>query len=222
MSRAPIDERINEDTGTNSTEVDIDEFDGPSRPPLSAEEIEAARASLAQWQEPAAFKAAVDGFSARCTSPDWFSRPELKFLHEAFVLARFALRRGVDHVRLAEPLAQWPDGFVQLAGKTHNVEVTGTHGGRKLGDEYREPKGLTMDPVENWVARGESIPKYLDETVNAKSKKYYSVPCWLVVYLNISEYGIRQQETEAAIAQVKARYEASFEAISVLWNGRLY
>ena len=61
MSRAPIDERINEDTGTDSTEVDIDEFDGPSRPPLSAEEIEAARASLAQWQEPAAFKAAVDG-----------------------------------------------------------------------------------------------------------------------------------------------------------------
>jgi hypothetical protein len=91
MSRAPIDERINEEIGADSTEVDIDEFDGPSGPPLSVEELGAARASLAQWQKPAAFKVSVGGFSARCTSKDWFSRPELKFLHEAFVLARFAL-----------------------------------------------------------------------------------------------------------------------------------
>ncbi|MGA7454140.1 MAG: hypothetical protein WBW73_23710 [Rhodoplanes sp.] len=30
-----------------------------------------------------------------------------------------------------------------------------------------------MDPVEDWVARGESIPKYLDEAVGAKSRKRY-------------------------------------------------
>jgi hypothetical protein len=79
-----------------------------------------------------------------------------------------------------------------------------------------------MDPVEDWVARGESIPKYLDEAVGAKSRKRYSAPCWLVVYLNISEHGIRQEETEAIIAQVEARYAPSFEAISVLWKARLY
>ena len=203
-------------------ELDIDEFDEPSGPPLPPEEIEAARVSLARWQSPDAFKASVDALCARCVSKDWFNRPQLKFLHDAFVLARFARHQRVDVVCLAESSAQWPDGFVRVAGKTHNIEVTSTHGGRTLGEEYREVKGPTMDPVENWVARGESIPKYLDDTVSAKSKKHYSAPCWLVVYLNISEYGIRQKETETTITQVKARYASSFEAISVLWKGCLY
>jgi len=79
-----------------------------------------------------------------------------------------------------------------------------------------------MDPIENWIERAESIPKFLDEVVAAKSRKHYSAPCWLVVYLNISEYGIRQKETEDVIEEVKARYRRAFEAISVLWKGRLY
>jgi hypothetical protein len=222
MARDPIDDWIDRAVEADPVDMDIDEFDGPSGPPLSPEEIEAARMSLAEWQRPGVFKVAVDALCARCVSKDWFTRPELKFLHDAFVLARFALHRGVDEVRLAPPSAQWPDGFVRHAGKTHNIEVTSTHGGRKLGEEYREVKGLTMDPVENWVARGESIPKFLDKAVSAKSNKHYSGPCWLVIYLNIGEYGIRQEETEAAIAEVKARYACSFGAISVLWKGRLY
>jgi len=68
------------------------------------------------------------------------------------------------------------------------------------------------------VARSDVIAKFLDEAVSAKRGKYYSAR----VYLNISEYGIRQKETEAIIAEVKARYGSSFEAISVLWKGRLY
>ena len=102
---------------------------------------------------------------------------------------------------------RWPDG---------------THGGRKLGQEYRKVSGPTKDPVENWIARGDSIPKYLDEVIGAKKKKNYASPCWLVVYLNISKYGIRQAETEQVIAATKARYAEGFVAISVLWKGKLY
>jgi hypothetical protein len=138
------------------------------------------------------------------------------------MLARFAQRRKVVQARLAESTAQWPDGFIRLGGQTHNIEVTSTHGGRKLGEEYREVKGPPMDPVENWIERAESIPKFLDEVVGAKSRKRYSAPCWLVVYLNISEYGIRQKETEVVIEEIKARYRQAFESISVLWKGRLY
>jgi hypothetical protein len=47
-----------------------------------------------------------------------------------------------------------------------------------------------MDPVENWAARGESIPKYLDEIATTKSKKRYSAPCWPVIYLNINDWGL--------------------------------
>jgi hypothetical protein len=222
MSRDPLDDWIDEAIEADPVELDIDEFDEPSGSPLSPEEIEAARVSLAQWQSPDVFKTAVDALCARCVSKDWFNRPQLKFLHDAFVLARFARHQHVDEVRLTELSAQWPDGLVRVAGKTHNIEVTSTHGGRKLGEEYREVKGPTMDPVENWVARGESIPKFLDETVSAKSRKHYGAPCWLVIYLNISEYGIRQKETEVTIAEIKARYADSFEGISVLWKGSLY
>jgi hypothetical protein len=92
-------------------------------------------------------------------SKDWFNRPQLKFLEDAFVLARFARHRRADQVSLAGLSTQWPDGFVRIGKNTHNIEVTSTHGGRKLGEEYRTVKGPTMDPVDNWVARAESIPE---------------------------------------------------------------
>jgi hypothetical protein len=206
----------------NPVDLEMDEIQELSGSPLGTGEIEAARISLAQWQSPDSFKTAVDGLCARCASKEWFNTPQLKFLHDAFVLARFARHQRVDEVRLAETSERWPDGFVRIAGKIHNIEVTSTHGGRRLGEEYREVKGPTMDPVEDWVTRAASIPRYLHEALGAKKSKHYSAPCWLVVYLNISEYGIRQQETEATIAQVKACYGSSFEAISVLWKARVY
>ena len=129
-----------------------------------------------------------------------------------------------ESARLAAPSDQWPDGFIKLRGQIHNVEVTSTHGGRKLGEEYRNPSGETirMDPVENWIERANSIPKYLDEAIGNKAKKKYASPCWLVVYLNISEYGIRQKETEKTIDEIKTRYASAFFAVSVLWKGKLY
>jgi hypothetical protein len=78
------------------------------------------------------------------------------------------------------------------------------------------------DPVEDWIERAESIPKFLDKAISEKIEKHYGSACWLVIYLNISEWGIRQKETEATIAEAKARYASSFEAISVLWKGCLY
>jgi hypothetical protein len=222
MTCDPINDWIEKAVEADPVELNIDEFTEASGPPLSPEEIEAARVSLTRWEDPGAFKGEVDALCALCVSRDWFNLNQLKFLHDAFVLARFALLSRVDEVQLAEAPAQWPDGFVRIAGKTHNVEVTSTHGGRRLGEEYRNVSGPTLDPVEDWAARADTIPNFLDEAISKKSKKTYSAPCWLVVYLNISEYGIRQKETEATIAQVKARYASSFEAISVLWKGRPY
>ena len=42
------------------------------------------------------------------------------------------------------------------------------------------------------------------------------------MYLNISEWGIRQKETEKVIAEVKAEHAATFERIIVLWKDKLY
>jgi hypothetical protein len=83
-------------------------------------------------------------------------------------------------------------------------------------------KEPTLDPVDNWVERAESIPHYLEEAVGAKSRKKYGSARWLVVYLNVNEYGIRQRETEEVIRAVKERYAGSFEKISVLWKRQVY
>jgi ABC-type cobalt transport system substrate-binding protein len=53
-------------------------------------------------------------------------------------------------------------------------------------------------------------------------KKRYASPFALVVYLNISEYGIAQAETEQAIANIKVKYGASFKDLWILWKGKLY
>jgi hypothetical protein len=120
----------------------------------------------------------------------------------------------------------WPDGYVKIQTRTINVEVTSTHGGRKLGEEYRRVKGAQFvvehDPVEDWVARAESIPKYLDEAIRDKVEKKDSSACWLVVYLNISERDIQHEQVKQVIAGTISRYRDRFENISVLWKKGLY
>lgn len=201
-----------------------EEEDEPAGPPLSDSELEAGQQFLTQWQSPQNFSSTTKTLCSRCKSAAYFNPPRLKYLHDAYVLAKFAKLQEVESVRLAAPSDQWPDGFVKLHGEIRNVEVTSTHGGRKLGEEYRSLSGETirMDPVENWIERANSIPKYLDEAISNKAKKKYASPCWLVAYLNISEYGIRQKETEKTIIDTKARYAPAFIAISVLWKGKLY
>lgn len=191
-------------------------------PPLSTEEIQAARVRLSRWQYAEAFHADTEALRKRCAPPDYFLQSRLKFLHDARVLAKFARLQSVDQVRLADHNENWPDGRVVIQHRQFNIEVTSTHGGCKLGDEYRHPKGWRFDPWENWEARANAIPKYLDDAIGDKSKKNYSSPCWLVVYLNINEYGIRQIETEQVIAATKARYAATFVNITVIWKGKLY
>jgi hypothetical protein len=189
---------------------------------LSADERRDAQLRLAAFQAPAAFAALTNALCDRCGSEDWFNRPYLKFLHDAYVLAEFVTLAPVESVRLAGASEQWPDGYVRVSGKSHNIEITSTHGGRKLGKEYRGEKKVCMDPIENWIARADSISRYLRDAIEVKSKKNYGSACWLVVYLNINELDIRQVETERVIEGVKADFAASFEAISVLWKQKLY
>jgi len=147
-----------------------------------------------------------------------------KFLHDAYVLAKFAGKVGADEVCLAPKNETWPDGFVRLGDRVHKVEVTSTHGDRKLGEGYRNPSGWRSDPVEDWVARADSIPEYLDKAIGDKVNRYGAArnACWLVVYLNIDEWGIRQTQIEQVIADTIFRYRDRFENLSVLWKGKLY
>ncbi len=69
-------------------------------------------------------------------SLDWFTRSHLKFVRDAYVLAEdayvlaeFVGLLPVERARFGElGREQWPDGYVKLLGKTHNMEVTSRHG----------------------------------------------------------------------------------------------
>ena len=224
-SRHSLDDWIDAAIAADPQQSFEDEIvESESGPPLGATELRTLRDKLSNWQPPSEFKRLADAACARYKSREWFSSPRVKFLHDAYVLARFARDQKVDRVRLSPMSDQWPDGYARIGRRVHNIEITSTHGGRKLSDEYRnvDPE-LKFDPVEDWIARAESAPKYLEKAITTKVKKHYGSDCWLVVYLNTGgDYGIRQKQTAQAIASVKASYVARFEAISVYWNGKFY
>lgn len=218
-----IDEICEADPPTD--DLDLEDDDRVPKGPLpSREEIDAACAELARWQSTSTFHSIEKALRLRNADPDFFLQPQLKFLHDAYVLAKFAAKIGADEVRLADRRDQWPDGFVRISKHTIKVEVTSTHGDRKLGEEYRKPRAMRFDPVEDWHARADSITGYLETAVREKVRRYgarYS-DCWLVVYLNISEWGVRQREIEQIITETMIRYSDYFREISVLWKGNLY
>ena len=184
---------------------DLDLEDEPilTGAPLTREEIDDACAELTRWQSTDAFQNIEKPLRLRNTGPDFFLQPQLKFLHDAYVLAKFAAKIGAEQVRLADRRDLWPDGFVRMNKCAINVEVTSTHGGRKLGEEYREPSGWRFDPVQDWHARADSIPGYLNTAISDKVSKYGGgyTDCWLVIYLNIDEWGVRQREIEQVITE---------------------
>ena len=94
--------------------------------------------------------------------------------------------------------------------------------GRKMGKEYRTDDGIEEDPVEDWIARADAIPEALEAAIQKKIAKRYGGGVWLVIYLNLNDYGIRQQQTKLVIAQVKQRHANAFEALFVLWKDAVY
>jgi hypothetical protein len=200
------------------------EFDDlESGPPLSAEELNSARTDLARWRSPADFRLAVYRLHKRCRSWE-FKGPERKFLLDAWTLAEFIRHKSVDQVRLADPSEQWPDGYVKIGESVENVEVTiALLPGRRMWDEYKPDAKMVIehDPVEDWEARAAAIPAALNAAIAAKKKKRYGSKMWLVVYLNISEWGIRQAEIELVIAQTKKLYADAFDQLFVLWKDKL-
>jgi hypothetical protein len=189
---------------------------------LPEDEVRKSHDNLVQWRSSVAFRKTVLDLCNRCRSSQFFNKPYCSFLRDAFVLAEFAHRKNADRVRLARPSDQWPDGHVTIGGKDENVEVTiALTPGRRMGDEYRFATKCELDPVHNWIERAAAIPGALDKAISQKIAKHYPIGTWLVVYLNINDYGIRQVETEAAIAAVKQRHAASFGSIFVLWKDKL-
>jgi hypothetical protein len=193
--------------------------------PLTDADLPKAHAELAEWADPREFQRRVDGFHKRSRSKGLFNEPKRKFLLDAWVISELSKHQEFREIRLTAEGDRWPDGVARTETGELNIEVTTAHSpGRRLGAEYRFEGRMQQhhDPGEDWIERAESIPAQLDKVVSAKVEKHYASPFALVVYLNISEYGIRQAETEQAIAAIKDRYGPKFEHLWILWKGKVF
>jgi hypothetical protein len=203
--------------------VGLEDYGGNTSITLLPVERAAARLKLAAWHLPSAFGNAVCKFHKRCRSREIFNDPGLSFLLDAWSLAEFARRKGdIDQVRMADPNEQWPDGYILVQGEVHNVEVTtALSPGRKMGEEYKFSQTTRFDSVDDWLARADALPQALEEAISRKIAKRYGSPVTLVVYLNISEYGVRQAQCRNAIGEIKSRYSRSFAGLHILWKDEL-
>jgi hypothetical protein len=184
----------------------------------TSHELKLAHESLSLWHHPSAFAEYVDKWPSNIVV-------RTRFLQEAWVLAEFAKRVEVQRLRLSCPSEQWPDAYVKIGGISRYVEITEVlEPDRRRDDELRDEDvpDVWLDPVENWVARANAIPGALRTRLQRKAQKRYGSPVVLLVYLNISEWGIRQTETEQTIADLKAEHGSAFEQIVVLWKDKLY
>jgi hypothetical protein len=193
--------------------------------PIRKDEARAMHERLSAWHSPSTFYALGRTLRQGHSTRELIKNPRLKPLRDAWPLAEFSLRhKGVERVRLAGPKDQWPDGYVQVDRVIKNVEVTiALMPGRRMGDEYElDCDSIEFDPVEDWIARADAIPQALETAINNKIKMHYSDPTWLVVYLNLDEFGIRQHQTELVLAQMKERHARAFDRLFILWKDKLY
>jgi hypothetical protein len=190
-------------------------------PSLSDEELKSARADLEAGCAPQDFFNKVGVLAKKTTPKEWFNEPRLHFLRDAMILAEFAKQLdGARFVRLATEADAFPDGFVETAAGTLNVEVTEVDKEeRRRGDEY-EAGVAAGESVDDWEERAKKIPGELERVLLKKVGKRYSPKPTLVVYLNLG-FGVPEEKILSIIEDAKRRHAASFEGIYVLWEGKL-
>jgi len=171
----------------------------------------------------------VDAVNDRMGSKDFFNQAGVEFLRDAWAAGEFGALRGAGDVRLVAD--EWPDFELRLNGTLERFElVEADLPGRRRGEEYREAEvraasggvGVENDPVEAWIERAERVPEALRAAIKKKIGKHYATRSSLLIYLNIGEFGIRQQEIEASFPPSTELARDEFQAIWILWKKKAY
>lgn len=200
-------------------------------PRLEKSELAQHRAWLSEWRTPAVMAAYVTAVNHAMGSANFFRQGGVEFLRDAWLAAEFGRHRQSSLVRLVPEREQWPDFETRGGDADERVECAEADvPGRRRGDEYREVEKreangestLEHDPIEDWIARADQVPAALAAVIATKIGKHYARRASLLVCLNISEYGIRQTEIEAAMMPAIAPSLPHFQRVWVLWKARLY
>lgn len=189
---------------------------------LDKDEIDDLIMRLAEWQTPQAMHAVVEGTMNALGSTNLFNQSGLAFLRDAWTAAEFGGMRKAEQVRLMSD--NWPDFELLIGGRVETFEAVEAYDPeRRRGVEYRESIGVVEDdPVEDWIARAEQAPAWLEAACRKKAGKRYGARANLVIYLNLSEFGIRQSEVEGCFPSATEAVKDAFEAVWVLWKKQAY
>ena len=146
--------------------------------------------SVADWQTPEAMGSIVDPIP----SDVLFNQAGLEFLRDASVASMFGRVRQVEHVRCVDDL--WPDLELRSNGiveRFEAVEVLDPE--RRRGDEYRNISGeLVHISMDKMIADAEAAPSWIAAACRKKVDKRYAGCANLIIYMNISEFGFRDDE----------------------------
>ena len=189
---------------------------------LDKDEIDHLTVRLGEWQTPQAMHALVEATVDNLGSTNLFNQGGLAFLRDAWIAAEFGSMRNADKARLVSDI--WPDFDLLIGDRVESFEaVEADDPDRRRGEEYRQRiGGVEDDPVEDWIARAEQAPAWLRAASQKKASKRYCGRASLVIYLNLSEFGIRQAQVEACFSVATETAKDAFDAVWVLWKNRPY
>jgi hypothetical protein len=193
------------------------------KPRLTHSEIEKLRFQLAEWQTPEDMWRLANDTGNRIGSTNLFNQSGLAFLRDALTAVEFGKIRKASTVRLVAEAAEWPDFEIEVGGAIEKFEAAEVDDPeRRRGDEYRDWVVGLADPVADWVARAEQTPAWIAAVCQKKLEKRYGGRPSLIIYLNVSEHGIRQTEIESSFPPATAVAKDHFDAIWILWKSKAY
>jgi hypothetical protein len=201
-----------EDPATEPTSV-------PDTARITRGRKDALKASLCEWQLPESMLRLV----ASIPSDPFLTQAGLEFLQDAWIGAEFARLRHVPRVRLIADTR--PDFEIEIDGRVDRFEaVEVLEAGRRRGDEYRAGGNVVteFDPIEDWVARADHAPRWIEEACRKKASMGYDPLTNLIVYLNLGEYGVRQKEIERSFETATAGAKERFHTLWILWKQHTY
>lgn len=188
---------------------------------LTRSEIEHHWNAVTRWQTPADLLSYVQAIGDHMGSSDLFNQAGIEFYRDGWTAAKVGIAMKARAVRLIQGGAD--DCEIDFGDRKECWQIVEADlPGRERGTEYRGPASVEDDPVEDWQARADQVPEALRLAIHRKVSKKYAGRPWLLIHLNIDEWGIRQREITRGMAEWTREGRAAFSRIAILWKGRTY
>lgn len=189
---------------------------------LSKSEIRDTKREFEKWHSSDSMKKLFDEVSTKLGSENFFNQSGLSFLREAFIACKFASAIEAQKIRLVQD--NWPDFEIIANGKLLTFEIVEADDPiRKRGLEYRsDTLEIIDDPIEDWIARSNQAGDWIRSACQWKFEKHYTSGSNLVIFLNMNEWGIRQNEIVSIFPESTEIIKDSFDSVWILWKNKIY